>query len=343
MDRSTVATPVFRAARSCAVLTAALLGCVAGAGAEPARAPAPPTAAEAVAASTASNDDDERSQLSVLVLSVEGLAQASLPPADEADGPGADTEREAGPAEWSPVAAGDTLPPGATIRTGVRAHAVLRVGLNATVRINALSRVSVEQLAFDNAQFADQTTTDPTQGASTTEDDDAQPNPAAATPSSGVLRTLLRLGSGDLDVRVDHLPGLDNDFSIRTPDATLAVRGTNFSIAHDAVGGLRVQGAQTNDLRAIELEFLEEQRSVALSAGGVEGNVRDPALLALAATTSRPNEGVAPGTFVDRIGTPGAVTTGGVSVREPVNIRGGDIISANTTAINEAVAGDRVN
>ncbi len=235
-----------------------------------------------------------------------------------------DLENESRPAQptWVELEAGMSLPPGSTVRTGVRSSIVLRLGLNATVRVNALSRVTIETLTAEGGS-------DGADAARPDADAFAGPNDASRAP---VLRTRLGLDAGDVDVRVDHVGPYSNDFKIRTPEATLAVRGTNFSAGVDAISGLRVQGASTNSLRAIELSYVNDELEVALAESGVDGLVRDPALLALAATIARPNEGVDTRTFRERIGRPlaGLVTFGGVQRGEPTDIRAGDIQNANS-------------
>jgi hypothetical protein len=283
----------------------------------------------------------ENAALRVIVMGVEGTAQALVrvdPDAAarrlvhsvvatstgevEIDVIG-DAEPSRRESRWVDVEAGMSLPAGAAVRTGVRSNVVLRLGLNATVRVNALSRVSIDALARDVAASNGDETTDES--------------------TEGVLRTRLTLDTGDLDVRVDHVGDFANDFSVRTPEATLAVRGTNFSVGVDALSGLRVQGAETNSLRAIELDYVNDELDVALSSGRIDGLLRDPALLALAATVARPNEGVRVRSFRDRIGRRviAAVTSGGVARREPVTIRSGEIITANAAQLRDRIDGER--
>lgn len=231
---------------------------------------------------------------------------------------------------WVSIEPGQRLGMGAVVRTGVRANVVLRIGLNATVRVNALSRVSIDESLLMVAGADDGSGAMVIDGAA---------SPVEDASGAGVLRTRLDLQAGDVDVRVDHIGDFANDFEITTPEATLAVRGTNFSAGFDALSGLRVQGAETNSLRAIEIAYVEQEMTVGLSESGVDGALRDPALLALAATVARPNEGVAPRTFRERIGRPnaGAVTLGGVDLNVPVELREGDIERSNRSSFSARV------
>ncbi len=217
-------------------------------------------------------------RIGVLVLEVVGSAQVR---SDRVASSTTDTTNTH--PHWTTLETGMVLRPGAAVRTGIRSHAVLRLGLNATVRINSLSRVELTQL-------------------------DAAPKPntkpnANPDADNATLTTRLLLNAGDVDVRVDHIEGYDNDFEILTPQATLAVRGTNFSAGIDALQGLRVQGARTNDLRAIELRYLRDAERIDMSRGEVFGAYRQPAFAALAAAAAGPNQGIDIDRYGQRIGS----------------------------------------
>ena len=95
-----------------------------------------------------------------------------------------------------------------------------------------------------------------------------------------------------------------NDFAIVTQAATLAVRGTNFSVGIDGIDGLRIQGAQTNSFRAIEVKYVADEQETALSRGRLDDAWRNPALAALANTLDAPNAGVHAQGYLNRLGMP---------------------------------------
>jgi len=125
-------------------------------------------------------------------------------------------------AKWADLKLNQVLKPGATIRTGPKSHVALRVGPNASMLVDRQSRVTLPEIIQDGA----------------------------------VLRTRVKMSFGKADVRVDRV-GLDNDFEVATPTATLAVRGTTLRITWDAVQGFAARGVQGNRLRAIEVRYLD--------------------------------------------------------------------------------------
>jgi ferric-dicitrate binding protein FerR (iron transport regulator) len=129
------------------------------------------------------------------------------------------------------------------------------------------------------------------------------------------LRTTIGLEHGELDIRVDHVTDergveLANDFAVVTPSATLAVRGTDFAVGHDALDGTLVRGAETNSMRAVEITYLESQRRVALARGSVSEASPDPVEHRLREVVEQPNRGVAVADFGERIGGGSAAARG---------------------------------
>ena len=120
---------------------------------------------------------------------------------------------------WRDAKVNDVIDPGAEVRTGLRSHAALRVGRNATALVDA---GTVFQLP-------------------------------SAVRDGDVLRTTVAVKSGRADFKVDKV-GLTNDFKVVTPSTTLAVRGTSFAIATGALKQVEVVGARTNTIRALELK-----------------------------------------------------------------------------------------
>ena len=198
-----------------------------------------------------------------LVLDVQGRAQIRAKASDDS----------ASPPAWRTIERNMEIAPGATIRTGANTSVTLRLGLNATIRINSLARATLGELAQH----------------------------ASAEPPS--LRTTIVLERGDMDVRVDHVNNFANDFAIVTQAATLAVRGTNFSVGVDGLDGLRVQGAETNSFRAIEVQYMDDT-ATALSQGTLDASWRQPALAALARSLEEPDRSVSTTDYAGRIGAP---------------------------------------
>ncbi len=244
--------------------------------------------------------------LVALVLAVEGRAQVRIDASEEIE------SEDAAPVSWQAIDRGMELPEGATIRTGARASVTLRVGLNSTVRVNSFSRARIGELTQDNADHS--------------------------SGSQRTLRTTLVLERGDLDVRVDHIDGAANDFAIVTQTATLAVRGTNFSVGVDSLEGLRVQGAETNSFRAIEVQYMADEAKTALSHGQLGGAWRHPALAALAGTFDTPNLGVQATDYLVRIGMPvSQLVSAPVSGEHIAGGREGEVRIVNAGQINESI------
>jgi hypothetical protein len=105
-----------------------------------------------------------------------------------------------------------------------------------------------------------------------------------------VLRTRVSLAFGKADVKVNRI-GLDNDFEVATPTATLAVRGTVFRIWWDVVNGFRAIGVPGNKVRAIEVKYIGAVRAYLSKADGSSEAYKLPALDGFYATYLAPLEG----------------------------------------------------
>ena len=102
--------------------------------------------------------------------------------------------REAGTAAWRPAAVGAELPLGATISTGFGSRATLEFGFS-TLVVEALSRLTLEDLVR----------------------------------REGAVDTTLRLNVGRVRAEVRDAGGLEQNFQLRSAQATASVRGTEFS------------------------------------------------------------------------------------------------------------------
>lgn len=102
-------------------------------------------------------------------------------------------EMQAASGAWRPVKEGDRIPLGAVISTSFRSEAVLDIG-TASVVVKQLTRIRLDELAR--------------------RDD--------------VLETKLHLRVGRVRAEIKSEEGLRNDFQLRSPVSTAAVRGTEF-------------------------------------------------------------------------------------------------------------------
>jgi hypothetical protein len=94
---------------------------------------------------------------------------------------------------WQAVAAGDQLPLGATISTGFRSEALLQIG-SATLEVKALTRMRLDELV----------------------------------EREGLVETELFLRVGRVRAEVRPREGLQQEFRLKSPVSTAAVRGTSF-------------------------------------------------------------------------------------------------------------------
>ncbi|NCN06000.1 MAG: hypothetical protein GW949_10265 [Spirochaetales bacterium] len=94
---------------------------------------------------------------------------------------------------WTAVSVGDALPIGATISVGLRSSASVQIG-SATVQVQSLTRMRLDELA----------------------------------QRDGVVNTELYLPVGRVRAEVQSQQGLQQEFRLRSPVSTAAVRGTSF-------------------------------------------------------------------------------------------------------------------
>ena len=135
---------------------------------------------------------------------------------------------------WTAAKKDQKLEAGTQIRTGRKSKLVLRVGLNATLLIDSLARVTLPTVMQDG----------------------------------GTLTTAVQVDRGRTDVKVGHV-GLTNDFSVLTPSGALAVKGTEFAVSHNALQGTQIVSARTNTIRAIEVNYFGSKVTQYLSASSI--------------------------------------------------------------------------
>jgi len=159
-------------------------------------------------------------------------------------------------AKWAKLKINDVLKPGTTVRTGRKSLVALRVGPNATMVIDRQTRVSIPQIIQDGDK----------------------------------LKTKIGVQFGRVDVKATRL-GLAIDFSVATPSATLAVRGTAFRIEWDAIRSYRARGIPGNRIRAIEIEYLRGLKATLSKADSTSEQNPMPAFDAFWSTYIVPLEG----------------------------------------------------
>ena len=174
---------------------------------------------------------DEVKVLQAVIIKVEGVVQW----------------RPSAKGKWQKAKVNDLLAPGAEIRTGRKSSVTLRVGLNATFKVDRQSRVAIPEIV----------------------------------QKGRVLKTRVALRYGRADVKVDRV-GLDNDFAVASPSATLAVRGTAWRMWWDVNKGFRAVGVPRNKLRAIEVEWMRGRQAFLSQQDGVNELYKDAALAAYA-------------------------------------------------------------
>jgi hypothetical protein len=169
---------------------------------------------------------------------------------------------------WRDAKVNDVIEPGAEVRTGLRSHAALRVGRNATALVDAGTVFQIPSVVKEG----------------------------------DALRTTVTVKSGRADFKVDKV-GFSNDFKVVTPSMTLAVRGTGFAVATGALKQVEVLGARRNAIAAIELKYALSSTTVAMSGGASSSSALQqpthaavvaaaPPTTASALPTSSPTEAV---------------------------------------------------
>jgi hypothetical protein len=141
---------------------------------------------------------------------------------------------------WKAAELNDLLSPGAMIRTGRNSSMVLRAGQNATILVDANSRLVLPQMIQEGE----------------------------------TLRTAVQVTRGRADFKVDRV-GLTNDFSVVTPSATLAVRGTGYAVRYGGLSGTEVFASRMNEMFAVEVRYFLAQFTYYLS-GGAQNSDKHP-------------------------------------------------------------------
>ncbi|MCL2480489.1 MAG: FecR domain-containing protein [Spirochaetaceae bacterium] len=118
-----------------------------------------------------------------------------------------------GSSEWKSVAQGQKIEPGTVISTGFNSNAVLGLG-DSEIFIKPLTRISVDELMA----------------------------------KGDVLKTDLNLKLGKVTADVKTTEGLKNDFTLRTPVSTAAVRGTKFTAGINTLSVERGKIAYSNNI-----------------------------------------------------------------------------------------------
>lgn len=167
-----------------------------------------------------------------------------------------------GKARWRPSADGawrdakvhDLLDPGAEIRTGLKSRLTMRVGRNATLLVDSGTTMELPRVALEG----------------------------------DTLRTTAMVRSGRVDFKVDKV-GYANDFQVVTPQTTLAVRGTGFSLSTGPLVGAEVTGARTNIINAVEVRYVASNLTYFMSgAASSTSDRQDPVQQAWASTIGPP-------------------------------------------------------
>jgi hypothetical protein len=172
--------------------------------------------------------------LNAVILSVKGRVQWK--PADKP--------------KWTVAKVNEKLAPGAMVRTGMNSSLGLRVGKNATVIVDANTRLALPQILKDGQ----------------------------------TLRTAITLTRGRADFKVDEV-GLTNDFTVVTPSATLSVRGTILAILYGGFNGTEITGAPTNKFLSIEVQYINDELVYMLSGNAqTRDGIRHPTIAELIET-----------------------------------------------------------
>lgn len=155
--------------------------------------------------------------------------------------------RRAGAAAWEPATPGMRIANDTTISTGFNANASLRMGAS-TVVVEQLTRLVFEEIV---------------------QQDDA-------------VQTRLNLNAGRMSAQVRSADGRRQDFQVRSPISTAAVRGTDFAFDGER---LEVQEGEVGFSNAFgqERSVSGGQRS---TAGGAPGAPRPPSEEVIAEVTT---------------------------------------------------------
>ncbi|MCE9618814.1 MAG: FecR family protein [Planctomycetes bacterium] len=198
-------------------------------------------------------------------------------------------------APWTDAKVNDILDAGAEIRTGLKSQATMRVGKNATILVDSGTTCKLPVMVQDGQ----------------------------------TLRTLASVKSGRADFKVDHV-GFANDFKVVTPQTTLSVRGTGFSVSSGPLKGVDISGARTNTMNAVEVKYVAANLPYFVSGQGKtssENGKRDPVQNAWVSTVGPP---AIAGTMVSQSDVQQQVAQGSAGVNP----------SSNTQQIQQTQAGE---
>lgn len=194
----------------------------------------------------------------------------------------------------------DLLDQGVEIDVGARSQITLRVGKNATLVVDKLTRLYLPLI----------------------------------TESTDTLHTRVAVVRGKAEFKVDKI-GLNNDFQVATPTTTLAVKGTRGTIAHGAFYGTQVFGDASNIANAIELSYFGRLASRISGAGRSSESRPSQVLNALNETVGAPpNLGTGEAGGEDEAATLGFVPDPTATNNQTLNSS-----MSTTTAVQAAIAG----
>ena len=155
-------------------------------------------------------------------------------------------------APWRDAKVNDVVEAGVEVRTGLRSHAAIRIGRNATALIDAGTLFQLPTVVQEG----------------------------------DTLRTAAAVKHGRADFKVDKV-GLSNDFKVVTPSTTLAVRGTEFAVATGPLKQVEVVGARRNAINAIELKYSLNNTTVQMSSSAASSSsMQNPAHSAVVAASA---------------------------------------------------------
>ncbi len=174
---------------------------------------------------------------------------------------------------WRGLSSGDEVAIGSRISTGFRSSAVLEIG-SATLEVDQLTRMTLEELA----------------------------------EREGTVKTELFLRVGRVKAEVTQRQGLQQDFRLRSPVSTAAVRGTSFE--YDGINLKVLEG-----LVALANAY---GQSVSVAGGEVvvaeEGELPPEGLAALEALFAVDTSASQIDEIIDSLPAPETLTTGSVTL-----------------------------
>lgn len=161
--------------------------------------------------------------------------------------------RPAGEQAWREAKVNDLLDPGVEIDVGARSQLGIRVGKNATLVVDRMTRLFLPEI----------------------------------TEETDTLRTRVAVVRGKAEFKVDRI-GLTNDFQVATPTTTLAVKGTKGTISYGGFNGTEVSGDASNSANAMNLSYFGRIRASLSGAGRSNESRPSQVLNALGDTVGAP-------------------------------------------------------